>query len=133
MNMLSFLLSDTRMAAGLAVQIVLLGIILTYIWKFRRTSRLFEKFQQQWAAAESSHKTLLAEAHERVSNITTPPPDTLAFHPRRPSLSSEARNHVVAMSKNGLPADEIARTCGIPENAVNVVLGFARLQDSRNA
>jgi hypothetical protein len=133
MDVLKFLTSEPRMALGLAVQVILLGIILTYIWKFRRTSRLFETFQQQWAAAESSHKTLLSEAHERVSNLAIQPQDTMAFHPRRPALNSETRNHVVSMSRNGVSAEEIARTCSLPESAVNVVLGLARLQESRNA
>jgi hypothetical protein len=121
------------MAVGLGIQVVLLAIIGSYVWKFRRTSRLFESFQRQWTEAASAHKTLLSEARERVSTIAAPPPDTLAFHPRRPSLSTEARSHVVAMSRKGLQPAEIARTCGMPESAVQVVLGFARLQETRNA
>jgi hypothetical protein len=120
------------MAIGMVVQVCLLAIILGYIWKFRRTSQLFESFQRQWTEAESRHQTLLTEARERVHNIVTPPPDTLLFQPRRPSLNSEARSHVVNMSRNGASAGDIARTCGIPESAVHVVLGMARLQESRN-
>jgi hypothetical protein len=133
MDVLKMLGSDTRMAAALAVQVVLLAIIVAYIWKFRKAGRLFESFQRQWTAAAADHKTLLTEAQERVNSLTAPRPETLVFQTRRPQLISDARNHVVAMAKKGASPDEIARTCGLPENAVHVMLGFARLQETRKA
>ena len=45
-------------------------------------------------------------------------------------LSFDLRNQVVAMGKKGFKPLEIARSCGLHEGEVDVLLSMARLQKS---
>jgi len=38
------------------------------------------------------------------------------------------RNQVIAMAKRGIAPTEIARSCGVTEGEIEVVLGMVRLQ-----
>ena len=122
------LIIDPRLLLGLfVVQGIALMSVLGYVWtRFRKTRLVIGAFQQQWEFAESNHKSLLVQARERVNSFSQPAPTQPI--PGRLPLTAETRNHVAAMGRNGVSATEIARTCGIPENAVSVLLGFAQLK-----
>jgi len=122
---------DVLVMYALAIQAVLFALLLFFLClRLRKTNRLLASFQQNWSLAESTHKTFIDEAREKlikVSSAGTPVPQ-LASTPRISSLSSEIRAQVLALGKKGFSAAEIAHTCSAPENDISVLLGFARLQ-----
>ena len=44
----------------------------------------------------------------------------------RAGIGLDVRNQIVTMAKRGIKANDIARTCGLQEGEVDVILGMAR-------
>ena len=61
-----------------------------------------------------------------AEQTSTPTPATNPV--KASSVNIDIRNQVVAMGKKGFTATEIAKTCGMQEGDVEVLLGMARLQ-----
>jgi len=102
--------------------------MLTYVHaKFRTASKALKLLETQWQTAESLHAGFVGTAQEQLSRLAaTPVVQTLPI--RRTAVNSELRNQVVAMAKKGITGPEIARSCGLNEGDVEVVLGMVRLQ-----
>jgi len=116
---------------ALAAQAVLFALLLSFLYfRLGSTNRLLLTFQKNWSSAEANHKTLVDEAREKLTEFSSAAPQAkqFAITPKRGSLSSEIRTQVLSLARKGFAAADIARTCGLPESDIGVLLGFARLQ-----
>ena len=116
--------------AVLIAQSVALILLTVYVVvKLRRLKRLFAGFSQQWTAAESTHQSMLTQVRDRFNSLSyrsaakTETP-AHAFAPMNPAV----RDQVALMVGKGMSEADIARICSMPEGAVRILAGFARLQ-----
>ena len=99
--------------------------------KFRKADRLLKSLKKEWDGAESNHKGLLQVAQRRITRlgaateVVKPGPAAPATSP---SVPPDTRNQITAMGRRGIPVPEIARSCGLPEGEVDVLLSMARMQ-----
>ena len=100
--------------------------------RFRAASRALGFLKKDWASAQTEHTGLVEMARRRLTGLTapeTPAPKTPSpMAPVRQPVNADTRSQVVAMGKRGLGTSEIARSTGLPEGEVDVLLGLARMQ-----
>ena len=100
--------------------------------RFRAASRALGFLKKDWASAQTEHTGLVEMARRRLTGFTapeTPAPQTPSpMTPVRQAVNADTRTQVVAMGKRGLGTSEIARSTGLPEGEVDVLLGLARMQ-----
>jgi len=94
--------------------------------KFRSAAKLLQALQVEWSAADTRHAGFVGKAQEQISKLSTPAPVAAAV--LTSSVNLDTRNQVVAMGKKGFSATDIAKTCGLQEGDVDVLLGISRLQ-----
>ena len=112
----------------LAAYGLLTVLILMYVHaKFRVAAKTLNLLQTEWQNARSTHAGFVGAAQEQLSKLAAPKP-TPALAVRNAGMNFDTRNQVVAMAKRGIAAPEIARSCGLKEGEVEVVLGMVRLQ-----
>ena len=103
-------------------------LILTYVHaKFRTTAKTLKLLATEWESAELRHAGFVGAAQKQLSMLTVAPP-VPALPVRPTAVNFDLRNQVVAMAKRGIAAPEIARSCGLHEGEVEVVLGMVRIQ-----
>ena len=108
---------------------LLFVILFAYVHvKFRTAERNLKTLQKVWDRAASSHTTLVETAQERITKLAAESPVVKPFPITSPAVSADTRSQVAAMGRRGIPMMEIARSCGLPEGEVDVLLGMARLQ-----
>jgi hypothetical protein len=106
---------------------LLMLLLIAYVHtKFRSAGRMLKRLQSEWQIAETQHSNFVVSAHERLSKLSSPAPAVTA--PRTTSIGTDIRTQVVAMAKRGITATDIARSCGLQEGDIDVILGMARLQ-----
>ena len=106
---------------------VLTVMILAYVHtRFRSATRTLKVLQTEWTSAESRHAGFVGKAQEQISKLAVPAAGAPAL--KRSSMSGDLRSQVVAMGRKGFSPTEIARSCGLQEGDVDVLLGMARLQ-----
>jgi hypothetical protein len=112
----------------LALYGLLTVLMLTYVHsRFRTASKTLKLLETQWQSAESRHAGFVGAAHQQLSKLAiAPPPQPLPM--RHTAVNFDLRNQVVAMAKRGIAGPEIARSCGLNEGEVEVVLGMVRIQ-----
>jgi hypothetical protein len=94
--------------------------------KFRHAAKVLQALQTEWSSADTRHAGFVGRAQEQIAKLSAPAP---AAKPVKTStVSLDIRNQVIAMGKKGFTAPEIAKTCGLQEGDVEVLLGMARLQ-----
>ena len=109
----------------LALYGLLMLSLLVYVQsKFRTASKTLTQLRTEWQSAESQHSNFVGQAQERLATLSRPTP----LMARTTSVGSDMRNQVVAMAKRGITVNDIARTCGLQEGEIDVILGMARLQ-----
>lgn len=100
--------------------------------RFRAASRALGFLKKDWATAQTEHTGLVEVARKRLAGLTNPePPPPKVVTPvatTRLLLNPDTRSQVVAMGKRGLATSEIAKSTGLPEGEVDVLLGLARMQ-----
>jgi hypothetical protein len=112
----------------LALYGMLTVVILTYVHaKFRTTAKTLKLLATEWESADSRHAGFVGAAQEQLSRLTVAAP-VPALPVRAMVVNSNLRNQVVAMAKRGIASPEIARSCGLHEGEVEVVLGMVRIQ-----
>lgn len=102
--------------------------------KSRKADRLLKALKQEWDGAESKHAGLLQVAQHRISRLGAAP-ETVKPGVATLSLSQavsqavppDTRNQITSMGRRGIPASEIARSCGLPEGEVDVLLSMSRM------
>jgi len=95
--------------------------------RFRTAAKTLKLLQAQWTSAESDHSAFVGMAHEKLSKLAIPTPGRLAMT-RTGAIAPDMRNQIAALGNRGLSSTDIARTCGLEEGEVDVILGAARLQ-----
>ena len=113
----------------LALYGLLTMLILTYIHtRFRVAAKTLKMLQTEWDNAESRHASIVGVAQEHLSKLAMAPPTPAAAAVRTAGVGLDTRNQVVTMAKRGIGIGDIARSCGLHEGEVEVMLGMARLQ-----
>lgn len=113
--------------------LALYGLLFVYMFlylhnRFRTSSRVLSLLKNDWADAESKHSDLVETAQDRISRLSVEIPARVqAQPPVIRTVTSDTRTQVVAMGKRGLGVAEIARSTGLPEGEVDVLLGLARM------
>jgi len=84
-------------------------------------------------SAESMHTGLLETAQQRLERLAVEPAGTMpapvaCTTTAGAAVTADTRTQVAAMGRRGIPIPEIARSCGLPEGEVDVLLGMARMQ-----
>lgn len=96
--------------------------------KFRKAGRVLDTLKTDWASAESMHADLFENAQDRITSLAVEPAAMNSFAPVATPVTANTRNQVTAMGRKGLSVPEIARSCGLPEGEVDVLLSMARMQ-----
>jgi hypothetical protein len=108
-------------------------MVIAYVHvKFRTASKGLKLLQTEWSKAQSNHDTIVGAAQEKLSKLS----NVTAFSrptPAVPTLKTgnigfEMRHQIVGMAKRGMKAADIARSCGLQEGEVEVILGMVRLE-----
>ena len=110
-----------------AYSLMTVGILVYVQAKFRQAGKVLAILQTEWNSAETQHAGFVGKAQEQISKLSAPA-QTPAPAAKTVAIKLDTRNQVVAMGKKGFTATEIARTCGLQEGDVEVLLGIARLQ-----
>ena len=114
--------------------LILYGVLFAFAFayvraRFDKAGRTLQGLTQEWNSAATTHTGLLQNAHEGIARLAAEPVrPPVIMHP---PVTLDTRSQVVAMGKRGCSPSEIARSCGLPEGEVDVLLGLARMQ-SRN-
>ena len=104
--------------------LLMLSLLLYVHSKFRAAANTLTQLRTEWQSAESKHSTFLAVAQQRLATLSRP----AALVTKNAGVGSDTRNQVEAMAKRGMSVNDIARTCGLQEGEIDVILGMARLQ-----
>jgi DNA-directed RNA polymerase specialized sigma24 family protein len=99
--------------------------------KFRKADRLLKGLKKEWDGAESKHAGLIQVAQHRISRLGAEAEVVkpgLAAPTVSQAVPPDTRNQVTAMGRRGIPVSDIARSCGLPEGEVDVLLSMARMQ-----
>jgi hypothetical protein len=116
------------MYSFLALYGLLTVMVLIYVHtKFRFAAKTLKLLSTEWQRAQSSHSDFVGAAQKELSKLAMPMP-TPALPLRNAAVKFDVRNQVIAMAKRGVGPTEIARSCGLHEGEVEVILGMARLQ-----
>jgi DNA-directed RNA polymerase specialized sigma24 family protein len=104
------------------------GMFLYLHSRFRTSSKILALLKTDWAVAESTHAGLVETAQEKIARLAMELPVKTQAQPVIKTVTSDTRTQVVAMGKRGVGIAEIARTTGLPEGEVDVLLGLARME-----
>ena len=114
---------------------LLFACIFIYVhMKFRKADHLLKALKKEWDGAESKHAGLMQFAQHRISRIggesaaANPIPPALQALAASQAVSPDTRTQITAMGRRGIPVSDIARSCGLPEGEVDVLLSMARMQ-----
>jgi hypothetical protein len=106
--------------------LVTVGLMVYVQTKFRQAAKVLASLQTEWSTADMRHAGFVGKAQEQIAKLAVPAP--VPSPVKMASINLDTRNQVVAMGKKGFTASEIARTCGLQEGDVDVLLGIAKLQ-----
>ena len=102
-------------------------IMLVYVQtRFRHANRMLKVLATEWTTADTRHAGFVGKAQEQIAKLSVPAPVPVVS--KSATVNFDTRNQVVAMGKKGFGAAEIAKTCGLQEGDVEVLLGMSRLQ-----
>jgi DNA-directed RNA polymerase specialized sigma24 family protein len=104
--------------------------VLTFLYlhtRFRAAKQVLALVKTDWEAAQSQHMGLVQSAQSQLARMPAQ-----AAKKREPApvarIATDTRSQVVAMGRKGMATPEIARSMGLPEGEVDVLLGLARMQ-----
>lgn len=113
---------------ALAINGVLTLLILWYVYaRLRHAGVAVSKLQSDWISAESRFSGMLDQTQQRLQTL---PASSNSRTSRRGGLNPEMRNQVTALRKKGLDVPDIARSIGLSEAEVHVLLGMARMTEN---
>ena len=121
--------NPTLIYSFLALYGLITILLFTYVQaKFRIAAKTLKLLQTEWQSAESTHTSFVGIAQEHLSKLSGPPSPVPTYQARAGGIGLEIRQQIAGMAKRGKTATDIARTCGLQEGEVEVILGMARLQ-----
>jgi len=104
--------------------------VLAYVHnRFRAATGILKSLQVEWDNADSRHAGFVGKAQEQIAKLAVPAVP-VASAVKNAAVGFDVRNQVVAMGKKGFKTLEIAKSCGLHEGEVDVLLSMARLQKS---
>jgi hypothetical protein len=113
----------------LAAYGLLTVLLITYVHaRFRTAAKTLKLLQAQWTSAESQHSTFVGMAQEKLGRLAVQAPSSGVAMSRTGAIAPDMRNQIAALGNRGVSLTDIARTCGLDEGEVEVILGAARLQ-----
>lgn len=113
----------------LAVYGVMMLVLAAYVHtKFRRASKTLKLLQVEWQSAESQHANIVGVAQEHLSKLSTVAKSSAPVTRAAGGIGPDVRSQILALAKRGTRAIDIARSCGLQEGEVDVILGMSRLQ-----
>ena len=126
-----FLLS-TPEKIGIYLALALCGLsvlllALTVRRRFRRASEALTTLNKEWESARWKFFQIAEVARQRIDDFPTAPAGTGPPEPRD-KVSFDVRSQVAAMGKRGLDTPKIARSAGLSEGEVEVLLGISRME-----
>jgi hypothetical protein len=109
----------------------LYGVLLLFLFsyvrnKFKKSARLLDALKKEWDSADSRHAGFVDHAQEQITRLAAHPKQNTEAGQER--VNRDIRNQVVTMGKKGISTADIARSCGLPEGEVDVLLGLSRMQ-----
>jgi len=99
--------------------------------KFRKADRVLKALKKEWDGAASNHAGLLQVAQHRITRIgdeSVVAKPFAAVQSAPQAVTPDTRSQITAMGRRGIPVSDIARSCGLPEGEVDVLLSMARMQ-----
>ena len=99
--------------------------------KFVRASSALTTLTREWEDAQARFFKIAEAAQQQIGSLDTEPSLRVSRPEPNGEISFGLRNQVSAMGKNGATADEIARTAGLSEAEVSVLLGMSRVEGGK--
>ena len=94
--------------------------------RFMRASGALATLNREWESAQSRFFQIADVARQRIEDFSTAPAGT-GPPEQSGGVSFDVRGQVAAMGKRGLPTPQIARSAGLSEGEVEVLLGMSRM------
>ena len=121
-------------AVGIYLALGLCGLSIVFLAlhvqrKFVRASGVLTRLNREWQDAQAQFLNLAEVAQRQMAN--QPVHDKAP--PREPGgeISAGLRKQITTMSRNGAAAEDIARTAGLSEAEINVLLGMSRVEGGK--
>jgi DNA-directed RNA polymerase specialized sigma24 family protein len=125
-------LNPTIVNLELGLYGLLFACVFAYVhMKFRKANRMLATLKKEWDGAESKHAGFVEFAQHQLTNLASEPAVVKPLSPVpafSQGVTADTRNQVAVMGRRGIPLSEIARSCGLPEGEVDVLLSMARMQ-----
>ena len=99
--------------------------------KFQLTSVALGTLNKEWQDAEASFFNIADVARQQISSLKSAPLSPAVELPANQSavaIDFDLRSRVVAMAKRGGEVSVIARSAGLTEAEVDVLLGMSRIE-----
>ncbi len=129
-----FLLSTPeKIGIYLALALCGLSILLLALHvqrKFMRAGGALSSLNKEWEDAQSKFFQIAEVAEHRMEALDPNAGSPIPPQPRG-EVTFDVRSHVAAMGKRGLDSPEIARSAGLSEGEVEVLLGMSRIADRK--
>ena len=129
-----FLLSTPdKIAIYLSLVLCGLSIILLALHvqrKFVRARGALATLDREWQDAQANFLKIADVARQQIGSMESAAPSVRMVQPAG-EISLDLRNQVRAMGKRGKDSSEIARTAGLSEAEVDVLLGMSRIADRK--
>ena len=98
--------------------------------RFVRASGALTNLNREWEDAQARFFKIAEAAQSQIGSLETEPQLVSRQNPSG-EISFGVRNQVIAMGKSGSTAGEIARSAGLDEAEVNVLLGMSRVEGGK--
>ena len=95
--------------------------------RFMRATGALASLNKEWGDAQSKFFQIAEVAEQRMEDLGSNP-GSAAPPEREGDVSFDVRSQVSAMGKRGLDTPEIARSAGLSEGEVDVLLGMSRME-----
>lgn len=111
--------------SALAINGILMLVVLWHVHaRLRRAHVVLARLQSDFTSAETRFSGLLDQTQHRLQTLPVGPNAPVR---RGGAVNADLRNQVLALRKKGLVTTDIARSCGLSDAEVEVLLGVARM------
>jgi hypothetical protein len=112
-----------------AIYGVALVFVLAFVHaRFRAANRLLRTLKKDWESAGSKYAEFIVQAKEKIAALEPVP---AARSNSESVINDDLRSRVLEMASEGASTAHIARTSGLSEGEIHVLLGLARIQAYR--
>ncbi len=123
-------------AIGIYLALALCGLAIIFLtihvqYRFACARGALTTLNREWENAEAQFTNLAEIAQQKIGRLENVPGGAISQEPGA-SIDSGIRNQVTAMSRSGAAARDIARTAGLNEADIDVILGMSRVEGRKN-